>query len=395
MPNINQLNLSSCYGCTACASICGKTAIKMKPSAEGFLYPSIDESKCVDCGLCLDVCNIETSNLLRIVHNEPLSVYAAWNKQHEEVMTSTSGGIASLISYTFLNEGSIVYGAAFDENLKVKHIRITTIEELSKLKGSKYVQSDISGVFPQVKVDLNNGKNVLFIGTPCQVGGLKSYLRKTYDNLYTIDLICHGVPSPKMFKAYIDYIEKEEGLKISNYFFRKKKESGWRSYECIIFNNKKQIVRTSGRQSYSIGFYKNFFSRESCYKCGFSQPKRTGDITLSDFWGAEKAHKELRLQRKYGFNYLGINTLKGQKLFSMIEGEINFVESSLAVAIKGDHRFIESDSRPKIRNLIYDALNEKGYSYLVTNILAPQRDVNFLFLPNWLKNIIREIQNRL
>lgn len=395
MGNIRQLDLNECYGCTACSSVCPKEAITMLPSNEGFLYPNIDNELCVDCSLCLKVCNIQNNVLKRILNDKPKRVYAAWNKNHSDIMTSTSGGIATMLSKTLFNKGFSVYGAIFDSQNNVTHIKAKSEDDIERMKGSKYVQSNIVGIFKEVKKDLDNNIKVLIIGTPCQIGGLKSYLKSDCKNLYTIDLVCHGVPSAKMFSSYIHYIENEMGQPIREYTFRKKKESGWRPYEGFILKSGKSIVRTSGIQSYALGFYNNYFSRESCYHCVYSQPQRVGDITLSDFWGAENVHKELRIQRKYGFNYLGINTEKGNEMFSMIQKEIDFVESSLDVAISGDHRFVRSDYRPIIRSSIYKILEEKGYSYIAKSILKKRRSIKSYLLPIWFKNLVREIQSRL
>lgn len=386
MNSVSKLNLKQCYGCTACESICPQHAIKMKSNHEGFLYPFIDNTKCIDCGLCLKVCNTQEQVQERTKNNKIRLVYAAWNKDRKIVLNSTSGGVFYTLAYKFIQNGGITYGVAWDKNIKATHIRIDNIKDLHSIIGSKYVQSDLGTSYESVKKDLKKGLNVLFSGTPCQIAGLKSYLQKDYPNLYLIDFVCHGVPSPKMFENYIQYIEKEHNKKVIDYAFRSKKESGWRAYEKIKFQSH-TLVRTSGHQPYSFGFYSNYFSRECCYNCAFSEPRRTGDITLSDFWGAESYHKELKKQRKYGFNFVGINNDKGEKLFHSIIDSMNTVESTLSVAIEGDSRLTRSCIRPDIRDSIYILLKEKGFKYIANEKLRPHYWMIKCLIPDWLKNI--------
>lgn len=224
---INITNPKDCCGCTACASICAHDAISMKPDAMGFLYPEVDKSKCVDCGLCDKVCafNDNYDQSLNLAKTE---AYGARHKDMNEVESSRSGAAFIAISDWILAHGGAVYGAGYTDHFRVVHKRATTKEERDEFKGSKYVQSDLTGVFRQVKKDLKDGMIVLFSGTPCQTAGLNSYIgRKLRENLYLVDIVCHGVPSPYIWRDYINYLEEKEGDEIVWVNFRDKQQFGW------------------------------------------------------------------------------------------------------------------------------------------------------------------------
>lgn len=237
---------SQCCGCTACASICPNDAILMKPDALGFLYPVVDSDKCTDCGLCEKVCafhaNYDTSNNLPVPE-----VYAARHKNMQEVETSRSGAAFIAISDWILDQDGVVYGVGYTDHFRVVHKRATTKEERNEFKGSKYVQSDLDDIFRQVKQDLKDGRIVLFSGTPCQTAGLKSFISKTLqNNLFLVDIVCHGVPSPYIWRDYIEYLEKKYGDRIVKVNFRDKEEFGWSAHcESFEFTRRKKLSRTT------------------------------------------------------------------------------------------------------------------------------------------------------
>ena len=235
IPNLFE-NKKDCCACGACLNICPKEAISLKQDEYGFLYPEIDEYLCIRCELCKKVCafqNVEEDNV-------PISTFAAISKNRNQAKNSASGGIFAAIAQYVINNNGIVYGAAFDDSWNVKHIGIEHIEDLIKLQGSKYTQSNTDTTFIEVKKMLALGKQVLYSGTPCQIAGLKKYLGKDYTNLITIDIICHGVPSNKMFKDYLSYLEAKNNAKIQNFKFRDKK-TGWGINGSVVFlkQNKK------------------------------------------------------------------------------------------------------------------------------------------------------------
>lgn len=227
---INIKDPGDCCGCTACASICAHDAIVMKPDALGFLYPEVDKSKCVECGLCEKVCAFN-DNYDKSLNLPKPDAYAARHKDLAEIMKSRSGAAFAAISDYILENGGVVYGVGYKDHFRVAHKRATTKEERDEFRGSKYVQSDLTGVFHQVKQDLKDGFMVLFSGTPCQTSGLNSYVgKKLRENLILVDIVCHGVPGPYLWRDYIDYIEKKQGDIIAVVNFRDKEEYGWREH---------------------------------------------------------------------------------------------------------------------------------------------------------------------
>ena len=222
---------ADCCGCTACASSCNHDAITMVPDALGFLYPKVDESKCTDCGLCEKVC-VFNDNYDKSLNLQKPDAYAARHKDMDEIMKSRSGAAFVAISDYILEQGGVVYGAGYKDHFRVAHKRATTKEERDEFRGSKYVQSDLTGVFHQVKQDLKNGLTVLFSGTPCQTSGLNSYVgKKLRENLVLIDIVCHGVPGPYIWRDYLAYLEKRQGDTITMVNFRDKERFGWAAHK--------------------------------------------------------------------------------------------------------------------------------------------------------------------
>ncbi len=274
---------SDCCGCTACASVCKHNAISMQPDVMGFLYPVVDKSICVDCGLCEKVCvfNDHYDTSLNLPQPE---AYAARHKKLEEVETSRSGAAFIAISDYILEKGGVVYGAGYTDHFRVVHKRASTKAERNEFKGSKYVQSDLGHVFRQVKKDLKDGLTVLFSGTPCQTAGLNSYIgKKLRDHLILVDIVCHGVPGPYLWRDYIAYLEKKHGDKICWVNFRDKQAFGWTAHKETF-----KFVKGGGKMSFTYLFYQHIMFRSSCGKCHFTNTKRPSDITIADFWGWQK-----------------------------------------------------------------------------------------------------------
>lgn len=311
-------NKENCCGCTACESICPRNAISMSADSYGFVFPKIELKDCIDCGLCEKVCPIK--NILS--GNKPVKSYVAAAKDEKTQLASTSGGIASVISkYVIENLNGVVYGCTGMDSKHVKHIRIDKLDELYLLKGSKYVQSDISNIFPLIKKDLANGRFVLFIGTPCQNAGLKSFLRKDYINLYCIDFICHGVPSQQMLSDAIN--ELGFGGIDTQAVFRYKNK-GKSIYGLRIISEKTILYKKEyGTDAYISAFLNGLNYRESCYACKFATPERVSDITIGDFWDREKEYINF-LNHKNGLSQININTDKGYSLFESIKNYINY-----------------------------------------------------------------------
>lgn len=283
-----------CCGCGACAQICPKQCISLKEDKEGFLYPTVDNSSCIDCGLCERVCPVINQNKPK----KPIVTLAAVNSDESVRHASSSGGIFTLLAERTIDNGGVVFGAAFDENWDVKHICIDSKSELPKLRGSKYVQSIIGNCYKHAKTHLDTGQEVLFSGTPCQIAGLKRFLRKDYHNLKTMDIVCHGTPSPLVWRKYLDEVSSMYNIaQITDIQFRDKTE-GWKNYSLLIKYKDKEGAEKTFRETLNENifmrcFLSNLSLRPSCYACPARNGKSGSDITLADLWGAENICPEL------------------------------------------------------------------------------------------------------
>lgn len=310
-------NKSSCCACTACVSICPKGAITMVPDENGFVYPVVDESKCVRCGLCEKVC---------VYQNErpPVSrkeTYVAVSGC-TDVRESASGGLFAAFAQAVIDQGGAVYGCAMiyeKGQLWPRHICVTERRDLIQLMGSKYVQSDLTGMYPDVRRRLAEGQAVLFSGTPCQVAGLKGFLRKEYENLFTVDIICHGVPGGKLFRDYISFEEKKRGAKITSFRFRDKSQ-GWKLHGAMTLDSGETVYFEPEESSYYQMFLNSYTYRENCYSCPYASDHRPGDVTIGDYWCVELVHPELlrenggQLDHESGTSCLIVNNERGEQL---------------------------------------------------------------------------------
>ena len=328
-------NKKDCCGCSACVQRCPKHCISLKEDAEGFLYPQVDESTCIDCGLCEKVCPI----LHQHESNKPLFVYAAKNRDGKIRMSSSSGGVFTALAETVISEGGVVFGACFDDKWEVMHTYADTLEGLSKLRGSKYVQSRMEFCYQQAETFLKAGRKVLFSGTPCQISGLKLYLRKGYENLLTVDIVCHGVPSPGVWRKYLKEqvallrekntvllrpIHGRDAL-VEGISFRDK-SLGWKKYSFALvlsttngsgekFSFCSRIPFTEN--TFMRGFLANLYLRPSCYACPAKCGKSGSDITIGDFWGIE--HVKPEFDDDKGMSCVLVNTDQGYKMVAWID----------------------------------------------------------------------------
>lgn len=352
---------ANCCGCNACEQLCPKKCITFEYNSEGFLYPQVDSSLCVDCGVCTKHCPI-ISEVERGVNPE---VYAAKYTNRDTTFKSTSGGIFIPLALNVLKQGGIVFGCAYDENLVAKHIAVESRDELYRLQSSKYVQSDIRGIYTAVKASLENGRKVLFSGTGCQAAGLKAFLKKDYDNLLIADIVCHGVPSPKLFKRYIDYMGKKLGGKLTEYNFRSKEKRGWDLYYKAS-NEKKSKSDYGFFDPYYNAFLEGKTYRECCYSCKFANIERAGDITLADYWGIQKMHPEFFDDN--GVSLVLINSEKGKKAWEEISGSVTSVPSTVEKAAVMNGNLVAPSKRPDCRDNIYDGFDGDFELYLKTKL---------------------------
>lgn len=345
-----------CTGCNACNEICPKQCITMIEDNEGFLYPNVNKNFCINCHICEKICPV--LNLQQ--HNDNsagIKVYGSYAKDEETRMRSSSGGIFPIIAKLILESGGKVYGAAFTEDCKLRHISITDMGDLYKLCGSKYLQSDVVGTFQNVKNDLNDGKIILYTGTACQIAGLKKYLGIEYDNLYTIDVLCHGVPSPKLFEKYKNYLIKEylvDNEQIKNITFRSK-EIGWENPTVKVGSYSK----TRWNDLYYCLFLSNICLRPSCYSCKFKTFRRISDLTIGDFWGVQKILPNLSDHK--GTSVVCVNSNKGEYLFDKVKEQlvVERTELDLAIPVTADSRI--SVKPHKNRKKFFRNLDNKDF----------------------------------
>lgn len=314
---INISNKVDCVGCSACVQKCPKQCISFIADSEGFLYPQVDLTQCIDCGLCEQVCPVINQNS----QQKPIKVLAAYNPDEKIRMSSSSGGIFTMLAELVIDQGGIVFGAKFNNLWQVYHTYVETKDKIKAFRGSKYVQSNIGNSFRETEQFLKQGKTVLFSGTPCQIAGLHNFLRKDYPNLITVDFICHGVPSPGVFRTYLQGICHKTNCELSNIKqiqFRDKTK-GWNNYSLKIIINDissgKEIIITNDLKNdpFLKGFINDLYLRPSCHKCPTKKLSSKSDITIGDYWGYSG------YDDNKGISAVLINTEKGQHIYDTIK----------------------------------------------------------------------------
>ena len=361
MNNISIIQ-KSCMGCRSCEQICPQHCITIEDDEEGFGYPVVDEERCIHCGICTKSCPAEHTEHHR---NKPLCTWALKNKNEKDIMRSASGGAADLAARVILQQGGIVYGAAYDEKLSVRHIEINRNEDREKLQSSKYVQSDINDCYSKAKKHiLEDNSLVLFTGTPCQIAGLYTFLGQDYPNLYTLDLICHGVPSPKLFRRYLEYQSRVLKGQVVYYNFRSKEKRGWGTQYLLKMKTKtKEKMKLLVFDRYGKHFMEGDCYRESCYICPYANIDRVGDITVGDFWGIAQSHPDFYSYK--GVSSVFVNTRKGAVLFRKIEKLADVKEITLAEGLVKQGNLVRPSGRPISRDSFYRNINEP---YFIKNL---------------------------
>lgn len=369
-----------CCGCSACMQICPKKCISLKEDNEGFLYPSIKSSDCIDCHLCERICPIMNVSSPQ----KDVSVFAVINSDEEIRMQSSSGGVFTLLAQKVINEGGVVFGAKFNDKWEVVHGYSETLEGLSQFRGSKYVQSELGNCFIEAREFLNDGRKVLFSGTPCQIAGLHNYLRKHYDNLLTVDFVCHGVPSPGIWRKYLYEEFNHSALYgaaagkntvlssslnampvITGIEFRDKTLNGWKKFSFVVRGksaskaDKNSVLLSDMHKDnlYMKGFLRNIYLRPSCYHCAFKSFRSQSDITLADFWGVEKFYPEMNDDKGVSLVFTCSPSLK--KFFLSADAK----EIPLKYAANQNPSIFRSVRMRRNRNLFFSDL-EKGKDLL-------------------------------
>lgn len=352
-----------CSGCAACANVCPKKCIKMEMDNEGFLYPVVNTEECIECGLCDKICPIlhKQKNEREIKE----IAYAVYNTKNDIRKNSTSGGFFTAISEKIIDLGGIVFGVVFDDNFKVKHTAIDKKEELYRFRGSKYVQSEINDTYIKIKRELENDRYVLFSGTPCQVYGLKAFLQKDYEKLYTIDLICHGVPSPGLWEKYIK--NKQDKGKISKLYFREKTYGFNSSTMSIYYENGKKYKKGHETDEMLRLFFGGISLRPSCHECNFKGRDRISDFTIGDcFKVGELIEGE---DSDIGTTLLVVHSKKAESLLPKIENikyqEVNFDKALLLNGGDIETMYLASAEPSKKRSEFFDDFNKLEYKDLI------------------------------
>lgn len=356
-----------CCGCSACAMKCPKHCITMQEDSEGFLYPVVNETDCIDCGLCEKVCH----ELHPYDERKPLNVYAAINKDEQLRMNSSSGGIFYLLAEKTLSEGGVVFGVRYDDDWQVVLDYAETMEDVKLFMGSKYVQARTGSSYKDAEIFLKQGRNVLFSGSPCQIAGLHHYLRKEYENLTTVDFVCHGVPSPKVWGRYLDEVVKTGKHAINDVKFRNK-GNGWKKFNFVLTYSQEErtysLCSWHQQNHYMRAFLSDMILRPSCHDCRAKQGRSHSDITIADFWGINIEMPEMDDDK--GTGLVLVNTEKGHQALDW--NKVNKKESSIQVASKYNaglspltkphpkraEFFAALDASPSVINLIDKSLRQ-------------------------------------
>ena len=329
-------NKKDCMGCHACASICPKSCISMESDKEGFLYPNVDYNLCIRCKQCINVCPIINKEE---VMNDPVA-YSCINNDETIRLDSSSGGIFTLVAERVIARDGAVFGATFNDQFEVEHVFVETKENLEQLRGSKYVQSKIGNSYKKAKEFLDSGREVLFTGTPCQIAGLKSYLEKLYTNLSTMDIVCHGVPSPDVWHKYVEFRETEAGSLAQRIAFRRKDE-GWKRFSVsFLFKNNTEYRQNLWNDLFMRAFLKDVCLRPACYDYKYKGLNRQSDLTLADFWGVQNILPKMDDDK--GTSLIFVNSEMGQRLFNEVKDKMLYQEVDINEAVKYNSAAIKS-----------------------------------------------------
>lgn len=372
---INITDKHNCCGCSACIQICSNQCISFDEDEQGFCYPLVNKKLCIDCGLCEKVC----PSINQDEQNKPLRVFAAINPNEEIRMKSSSGGIFTMLAEAIIDEGGVVFGARFDENWEVRHDYTETKEGLEAFRGSKYVQSLIGETYRQALEYLKRGRKVLFSGTSCQIAALNKYLRIEYDNLLAVDVVCHGVPSPLVWREYLKEVNPSK-KKIS-YINLRDKSRGWARYSYVIKSQNSTLYDDYAANSlYLQGFTWNFYLRPSCYKCPAKNGKSKSDITLADNWGYVNTCPEMFDNK--GLSTIVVNTQKGEEFLAAIVPDNKEIDPESIY--KYNASFCTSSPKSKYYNMFWLNFPIQGLNAINT--------IKLKMRPNIVRRIISKIK---
>lgn len=354
--SILNRNLNECCGCMACYSACPYDAIMIMEDNRGFYYPKVDKEKCVNCGLCEKICDYRNK---KVSCKAPRNVLSLSASEKDILKNSTSGGAFSLVTDQVLKKDGIIFATALHDDFRVKFISARNHVDRNKMRGSLYVQSYVGNTYKNVKEQLQHNTEVAFIGTPCQVAGLRAYLGKDYENLVLIEILCHGVPSNKLFLSHIKFLEDKYQKKAESYSFRDKRFAWWTHGIAEITFSDGTKKSSYDVQSFLNLFQRNLSLRESCFSCPYKKTERCADITLGDCWDKELSSRD----KRYGKSLVLINTKKGESFLGLLKGKSQYVEKDIEYAKK---MLSSGTKRPKSDlNKMWDIYIHNGYSTLI------------------------------
>ena len=395
--NINDIGKKDCSGCSLCVQLCVKECISMRSDEEGFLFPVIDMDKCIDCGLCYRKCPV---NRQSVTNNKNFpKYYASAISDTKELLECSSGGTFIELAKYVLSQGGYVCGCVFDEHMRAVHKCTNSLEEVRRMRGSKYVQSSIEKAFPQVKDLIDDGKIVLFTGTACQIAAVKGFVKST-EKLFLVDILCHGVPSPLFFEKYVEFLGKKHKGRVVNLEFRNKKKLGWGSEHRTYYEVERNGVVRGYRPvlpAYFCSFFWGTNLRESCYNCKFAGPDRISDITIGDFWVYWSYY-----HRNFpeGISIASVNTPKGELLFDEVKDKMSFCDELPADKAKGTNtNFYHPTSRPLARDNFYVNIKKRRYEDFVWRVYLNKYTRKKIlvslygrFMPKFMKKIANSLR---
>lgn len=354
-----NIDLNACCGCLACKSLCSSHAIDIEKTEDGFYYPKINSSDCINCRLCEKICPV--IHIAEPEDSQCSKAYGFINKDEAIRNKSSSGGFFTAAAHEILNNDGIVFGARFDDNLNVYHDFTDEKQNLHFFNGAKYVQSNTEASFQKCKEYLEKGITVLYSGVPCQIAALKNFLKKDYSNLYTLDMICHGIPSPKLWNKYLEFQSDSQNSKVIDAAFRVK-DPGWKDYSIVLkFEDGSQKKIPHAKDEYMKLFLKNFSLRKSCYECKYKGINRISDITMADFWGIQNLYPQY--DDNMGTSLILTHTQKGEELLKEIENCSCF-DVDIEKAAKYNPSLITSCQTPKNRSNFFQDLDRMNFNVI-------------------------------
>lgn len=362
---VSRETVPNCTGCAACQNACNLGAIEMVPDKEGFVYPQVDSKKCVQCGKCAKSCP-SLNGIPSSGYVQP-EVYAAWNLDTEIRVQSTSGGVFTALAQAVINRGGYVAGAFYDEGFRICHGVVSSLDEIPRLRQSKYAQSWIGDTFTQVRQLLREGKLVLFCGTPCQSAGLQQFLSRKYENLYCCDFICRGVISPKVYEKFLKDMRPTETSQLSVVHF-KNKDYGWNRFSTkLTFRDGSIYHRDRNEDYYMRGYLRhNLYIRPSCHRCDYKSLPRISDISLGDFWGIGNYDKTL--DNEQGTSVVLVNSEKGKTLFAWAQASLSVHKRSIEEVLAGNSCLLNVAQPGEFRDYFFENVDRYRFDELVIRI---------------------------